>query len=115
MCFIILAIPSVLEDPKDTTILVNETLNTTCVYKAKPKSAVTWIYNMSENPNSEVINISSTEQSDGPYMKTTSIISWKTSEENQRKAVSGFYTCTAENTVGTTSHTMKLDIQCNYQ
>ena len=106
------AIPLAIRDLEDATILVNETLNTSCIYKAKPASIVTWIYNMTEEPNTEVIDISSFEQSDGPYTVTISTITWKTSDETQRKTVSGYYTCDAENAVGMTSHTLKLDIQC---
>ena len=110
-----IAMPSIIEDLKDTTILVNETLNASCIFKSKPISAVKWTYNMNEELNSEIIDISSFEQTDGPYTIRTSTITWKTSDKTQRKTVSGYYTCDAINTVGVmTSHMMKLYIQCKY-
>ena len=109
--FIFLAFPSVLLNLNDTAILVNETLDISCVFKAKPAATVTLIYNMSEERDTSVINISSNEHNDGPYTITTSTISWKTSNKNHRKTVTGFYSCKAESIIGEViSRTMKLDV-----
>ena len=109
------AIPSTLQHLEDTTILVNETLNLSCTFTAKPVSTITWIYNISQEPDFTIISIESADISDGPYTITSSTMSWKTSDIYQKKTISGYYFCKAENTVGEMiTRTMTLDIQRKY-
>jgi hypothetical protein len=109
------AIPSTLQNLKDTTILVNETLNLSCTFTAKPGSTITWIYNISQEPDLTIISIESADISDGPYTITSSTMSWKTSDIYQKKTISGYYFCKAENTAGEMiTRTITLDIQRKY-
>ena len=109
----VLAMPSVSQQPQNTTILVNESLAVTCGFMAKHATNVTWMRGVSDKPNTTIIQITTTNTENGPYTVTTSSMTWKTSNLNDRRTVSDNYKCTAVNAVGMeTSHTISLHIEC---
>ncbi|KAK2139411.1 hypothetical protein LSH36_1806g00000 [Paralvinella palmiformis] len=108
----ILSIPSVQQHPQDTAILISDPLVMTCSFTAKPVSNITWIYEQSGSPDVNVLNITTSEMNSNPYIITTSTLSWKTTDEEKRKSVSGNYTCKATNSLGNKmSQTANLNIQ----
>ena len=108
-----LALPSVQGHPQDTVVLVNETLTTSCSFNAKPPANITWIYEQSGRPDTTVLNITTSETNNEPCTITTSVLSWKTTHHDQRKLISGHYTCIATNIVGhTLTDNSTIDVQC---
>ena len=106
-------IPSVLQDPSNSSMLVNETLNVACSFTAKPEANISWIRGTSDIPDMSPINVTFINTDDGPYTITTSKMTWRTSVLDERRTVSDIYKCKAVNSVGMqTSQIMNLDIQC---
>lgn len=84
----------------------------TCSYKAKPAVDIFWIYNISGDPDTSIIDIHNYVIDNNPYTITKSSLTWNINNEDKRKTVSGIYTCKANNTFGSGSSNMILDVQC---
>jgi len=113
--YFLLALPFVIGQPHDAIMLINQTLSITCSFNAKPVATVSWIYGVSDEPDTTVLNVTSRETHNKPYTITNSDLSWNTDVEEERKLISGNYTCTAVNPVGvTTSQTAIIDIHCTF-
>ena len=89
-------------------------MHVTCSFQAKPALNITWIYNVYDDPDTTIIHITHNITDNNPYVITTSTLTWKTNNDDERKTVSGIYTCKANNTAGSLSLNMTLDIQCKY-
>ena len=100
----------------NTQILVNQSLDLSCVISAKPEASVSWRYETTESPDTTILNTQTNTDSTGNYDVTTSTLTWQTSEYNMRKTISGEYTCTGTANGGNgdvTSQTATLIIECN--
>ena len=109
------ALPSVKQQPKNTQILVNESLDLFCVISAKPEASVSWRYETTGSPETTILNTQTTTDSTGNYDVTTSILTWQTSDDSMRKTISGEYTCTGTANGGNgdvTSQKATLTIEC---
>ena len=111
----IAALPSVKQQPMNTNILVNQSLDLSCVISAKPEASVSWRYETTESPDTTILNSQTTTDSTGNYDVTTSTLTWKTYDDNMRKTISGDYTCTGTAKGGNgdvTSPKAALTIEC---
>ena len=111
----LLASPSVYQHPQTTVIIVNESLDITCSFKAKPAANISWFHEGSGIPDITVLNITTSESNNKPYIITTSNMSWKTKDEDKRISVSGNYTCNSANSLGhTMSEMVEVNIHCKF-
>ena len=83
----LLALPSVYEHPQYVAILVTESLDVTCSFKAKPAANISWLYARTGIPDATILNITTIENNNKPYIITTSNMSWETTEEDKIKSI----------------------------
>ena len=106
------ALPSLTQPLPDANILVNETLDVSCVISAKPVATIAWVKEPGTVPNTTILNIATTTEESGIYDITTSRMTWNTPDYNLRKTVSGIYTCSANNGYNDFTEQMELNIEC---
>lgn len=90
--------PEITEAPKDTEAVDDQDIKMTCKVLGAPKPNVKWIHN-------------GKELTDGRY---TILEHGDLSISKVQFDDRGNYTCYAENKLGKTSATAKLDIKCNF-
>ena len=99
----------------DVLIVVDDSLFVVCSFRAIPEANITWIGPSDGSPDDTVLNITQVIDSTGPYDVTTSNMTWLDDNLENRKTVSGDYTCKAHNIHGdATSQIMDLDVLCEY-
>ena len=108
------AFPSVVHQPVDVTILINQSLSVVCSFHAKPKANVSWTYNTDDIPDETVLNIADSVTPHDPYTISTSTITWKEGAVyDEKKTVSGNYVCNGTNEAGfEPANGIDIDIQC---